>query len=136
MAQMVLGASHGFSFGHLDSLVVLLRLNCSAANGFLVPQPRIEPSSPALQGGFFFFFARWILNRWTAREVPPMINILKSTAHKLIVVVVQAPGHVQLFVTPWTTACQASLSLTISQSLLKLMSIELVMLYNHLILCC
>ena len=38
--------------------------------------------------------------------------------------------------TPWTTACQASLSFTISQSLLKLMSLEPVMLSNHLILCC
>ena len=37
--------------------------------------------------------------------------------------------------TPWTTACQASLSITISQSLLKLMSIELAMPSNHLILC-
>ena len=37
--------------------------------------------------------------------------------------------------TPWTTACQASLSITNSQSLLKLMSIELVMPSNHLILC-
>ena len=37
--------------------------------------------------------------------------------------------------TPWTAACQASLSFTISQSLLKLMSIELVILFNHLILC-
>ena len=36
---------------------------------------------------------------------------------------------------PWTTACQASLSFTISQSLLKFMSIESVMLSNHLILC-
>ena len=43
---------------------------------------------------------------------------------------------VWLFVTPWTEACQASLSFTISQSLLKLMSIELVMPFNHLILCC
>ena len=43
---------------------------------------------------------------------------------------------VQLFVTPWTAALQASLSFTISQSLLKFMSIELVMLSNHLILCC
>ena len=42
---------------------------------------------------------------------------------------------VQLFVTPWTTACQASLSFTVSQSWLKLMSIESVMLFNHLILC-
>ena len=38
--------------------------------------------------------------------------------------------------TPWTAACQASLSITNSQSLLKLMSIELVMPSNHLILCC
>ena len=41
---------------------------------------------------------------------------------------------IQLFVTPQTVACQASLSLTISQHLLKLMSIELVMPSNHLIL--
>ena len=45
-------------------------------------------------------------------------------------------SHVQLFVTPWTTAHQASLSITNSRSLLKLMCIELVMLSNHLILCC
>ena len=38
--------------------------------------------------------------------------------------------------TPWTTACQASLSITNSQSLLRLMSIQLVMPSNHLILCC
>ena len=44
-------------------------------------------------------------------------------------------SHVQLFATPWTAACQASLSITNSQSLLKLMSIELVMPSNHLILC-
>jgi len=45
-------------------------------------------------------------------------------------------SHVQLFVIPWTAACQASTSFTISQSLLKLMSIESVMPSNHLILCC
>ena len=48
---------------------------------------------------------------------------------------VQSVSHVRLFVTPWTVACQASLSFTISQSLLKLMSIELMMPSNHLILC-
>ena len=42
---------------------------------------------------------------------------------------------VQLFATPWTAACQASLSITISQSSLKLTSIESVMPSNHLILC-
>ena len=48
---------------------------------------------------------------------------------------VRSLSHVQLFVTPWTAACQASLSITNSQILLKLMSIELVMPSNHLILC-
>ena len=43
--------------------------------------------------------------------------------------------HVQLFETLWTAACQVSLSISNSQSLLKLMSIELVMPSNHLILC-
>ena len=49
---------------------------------------------------------------------------------------VQVLSHVWLFVTPWTAAHQASLSITNSQSLLKLMSIESVMPSNHLILCC
>ena len=48
---------------------------------------------------------------------------------------VQLLSRVWLFVTPWTTACQASLSITNSQSLPKLMSIESVMPSNHLILC-
>ena len=43
--------------------------------------------------------------------------------------------HIQLFATPWTAACQASLSITNSQSSLKLMSTESVMPSNHLILC-
>ena len=53
-----------------------------------------------------------------------------------LVVIVQWLSYVQLFATPWTAACQASLSFTISQSLLKLKSIELMMTFNHLILCC
>ena len=48
---------------------------------------------------------------------------------------VQSLSHVRLFATPWIAACQASLSITNSWSLLKLMSIELVMPSNHLILC-
>ena len=48
---------------------------------------------------------------------------------------VQLLSHVRLFATPWTAACQASLSNTNSQSLLKLMSIESVIPSNHLILC-
>ena len=47
----------------------------------------------------------------------------------------QSLSHVQLFATPWTAVRQASLSITNSRSLLKLMSITLVMPSNHLILC-
>ena len=50
-------------------------------------------------------------------------------------VVVQSFSHVRFFVTPWTAACQASLSITNFWSLLKLMSIKSVMPSNHLILC-
>ena len=48
---------------------------------------------------------------------------------------VQSLTHVQLFATPWITACQASLSITNSQSSLRLRSIESVMLSSHLVLC-
>ena len=48
---------------------------------------------------------------------------------------VQSLSHVQLFATAWTAACQASLSINSSRSLLKLISIELVTPSNHLILC-
>ena len=48
---------------------------------------------------------------------------------------VQSLSHVRLFVTAWTTAHKASLSITNSRSLLKLMSIELVMPSNHIIFC-
>ena len=70
--------------------------------------------------------ARQFLNHWTTREVPVWY----------FVVVVQSLSRVRLFATPWAAARQASLSFTISLSLLKLMSIESVMPSNHLILCC
>ena len=57
------------------------------------------------------------------------------TLHFYIDHLVQSLSHVQLFATPWTAACQASLSITNSWSLLKLMSIESVTPSNHLILC-
>ena len=53
----------------------------------------------------------------------------------MIIIDVQLISHVQLFMTPWTSACQVSLFITNSQSLLKLISIELVMPSNHLIPC-
>ena len=52
-----------------------------------------------------------------------------------LVAIAQSHSCVRLFVTPWTVAHQASLSFTISQSLLKLTSVELMMPSNHLVLC-
>ena len=68
-------------------------------------------------------------------------SILKSRGIALptkvpLVSSVQLLSHVRLFATPWTAARQASLSITNSQNLLKLMSIESAMPSNHLILCC
>ena len=60
---------------------------------------------------------------------------MKSFSCQLVFSSVQSLSRVQLFATPWTAGRQASLSITNSQSLLKLMSVELVMSSNHLILC-
>ena len=53
----------------------------------------------------------------------------------IYIVIVQSLSRVQLFVTPWTAACQLPLSFTISQSLLRFMSIGSLILSNHLNLC-
>ena len=62
-----------------------------------------------------------------------MFYILSSIIFKEIFNSVHSLSHVWLFVTPWTAACQASLSITNSKSLSKLMSIALLMPSNHLI---
>ena len=61
-------------------------------------------------------------------------GLIKSSPYQLFSSV-QSLSRVQLFATPWTAARQASLSITNSRSLLKLMSIESVMPSNHIILC-
>ena len=78
-----------------------------------LPDPGIKPRSPALQAD-------------SSTSEPPKKPHFSS---------VQSLSRVRLLSTPWTTACQASLSFTISWSLLKLMSIESVMPPNHLIFC-
>ena len=69
--------------------------------------------------------------RWCCESAA--LNIYKFG--KFSIGSVQSLSRVRLFVTPWITALQASLSITNSQSLLKLMSIEMVMTSSHLILC-
>ena len=94
--------------------------------------PACKPHKcPILISHFFsYHFASlcWDRKNWSSSE--------PQKCHPAVsVVVVQSLSHVWLFVTPWTTAHQASLSSTDSWSLLKFTSIELVMLSNHLILC-
>ena len=65
----------------------------------------------------------------------PLLMLMWWSTFAILWYVFQSLSHVQLFATPWTAALQASLSSTIYRSLFKLMSIELVILSNHLILC-
>ena len=90
-------------------------------NGLPFPSPGIfliQGSNPGL------LHCRWILYCLSHQGSPDVI--ISS---------VQLLSYVWLFATPWTAACQASLSITKSWSLLKLMSIESVMPSSHLILC-
>ena len=69
----------------------------------------------------------------------PSYTNFESSIHTLIILLfssVQSLSHVQLFATPWIAARQASLSITNSQSLPKLMFVESVMPSSHFILCC
>ena len=70
----------------------------------------------------------------TNHSSPPLLTIISK--FRELILVVQLLSCVRLFETPWTAAHQASLSITNSRSLLRLMSIESGMPSNHLILCC
>ena len=70
----------------------------------------------------------WVLWPW-------MTHLTQYTVPSPFISSVLSLSCVQLFVTPWIAACQASLSITNSRSLLKLKSIELVMLFSHIFLC-
>ena len=81
-----------------------------------LPKPGIQLTSPALAGGFF-------------------TTVLPGKPRKQLCVCFQSLNHAPFCATPWTATSHASLSFTISRSLLKSMSIESLMLSNHLILC-
>ena len=71
----------------------------------------------------------------THTKTKHLYNLFMMKSHMLTFNSVDSLSHVQLFVTPWTTAHQASLSITNKWSLLKLISVESVMAFNHLTLC-
>ena len=77
-----------------------------------------------------------IIQFWSETEYKHSVFQKQEIRMSLLSSVVQSPSHVWLFVTQRTTACQASLSLTISRSLSKFMSIALVMPSSRLILWC
>ena len=89
-----------------------------------LPNPGIKPASPAWTGRFFYHCT----SKWeTWYKFEPELNIQFSSVESL--------SRLRLFATPWTAARQASLSITNSRSLRKLMSTESVMPSKHLILC-
>ena len=65
-----------------------------------------------------------------------LVSWKKRVRDTIVCVVVQSLSHVQLFAATWTAACQATLTFTVSQSVLRFMSIESVMSSKHLIVCC
>ena len=77
----------------------------------------------------------WNLSPYRETYIYWSVDFPQRYKATMFVAIVQSLSHVQLFVTPWTAALQASLSFTITQSLLNLMSIESVMTSNHLIFC-
>ena len=103
------------------------------------------PASGSFPVSQFFSSGGQSIGASASRSVLPMniqdwfplgLTGLISFKSKASSVQLKSLSHVRLFVTPWTAAHQASLSITNSWSLLKLMSVESVMPSNHLILCC
>ena len=125
------GRSHMLR-GNKAHVTQLLSPSCRAHKLLLLKPP--HPGAHTVQSGK--------PPQWEACTLPPeggpcSLQLEKAPAQQQRprALLVQSPSPVRLFGTPWTAARQASLSFTISQSLLKLMSSESVMPSNHLILC-
>ena len=84
----------------------------------------------------YIFTKPYIANPSKSLLLFKIITFFLVFPQQLFVIVVQSLSRVQLFATPWTAVHQASLSITISLSLLKFMCIKSVMPSNHFILCC
>ena len=104
------------------------------------------PLRPTAQKGMGSSCSRkWLISHallWVVPSHLPLckhvfegVHSTKKAVQKCSVVVFQLPSYAWLFVTPWTAANQTSLSFTVSQNLLKFVSVESVMPSNHLIFC-
>ena len=116
---------------NLDSILkskdITLPTKVQIVKGMVFPVVMYGPELDHKEG---WALKNWCFELWCWRRLLRVPWTAKKSSQS-----VQSLSHVRLFVTPWTAAHQASLSITNSQSLLKLMSIESVMAYNHLILC-
>ena len=112
----------------LGSLLTVLKL----------PSPHTPSSSALLMvlcspyPSYFILIYMYIILLYFIRSKMP--SSVPQRKRKKIVIVIHLLSHIQFFLTSWPVACQAPLSSTVSQSLPKFMSIESVMLSNHLIL--
>ena len=123
-------AAHGYtqrSRGNLEMGLQMWMPQCRAVQTGTSPSPRCPQGAGAVPTGMVA-----ILSVHRAAHCCLVQNTLLLIVRR----VVQLLSPVRLFETPWTVAHQASLSLTISWSLSKFMSIESVMLSNYPILCC
>ena len=101
-----------------------------------IPWRRKWQSTPVFLPGKFHGWRSLVgYSPWDRRVGHDWATSLTLMFSTQIFTIVQLLSHIQLFATSWSAACQAFLSFIISQSLLKLMSIESVMPPNHLILC-
>ena len=116
----------GFSVHGISRASILEWVAISSSRGSSPPRNWTSISSTGMW--IIYHFAPW---KPTNKVIPSLFSRLLYSEF----VVVQSLSHVQLFSAPWTAGHQSSLSITIFLSLLKLMSIESVMPFNHLILC-
>ena len=100
-----------------------------------IPWRRDQLNTPVLLPGEFHGQRRLAGYTIHSKESEVTERLSLSTLPSTQSVQFRSLSRVRLFATPWTAACQASLSITNSWSSLKLMSIELVMPSSHLILC-
>ena len=123
-----LGSSVAFHVGPLRASVA------SSQHSSWVPRERVSQQN---QTGAAWPLQTWLWNHamsllWHLFPTPPAL----FTCILLGIMLLFSRSVVSDSATPWTAACQASLSFTVSRNLFKFMSIELVMLSNHLIFCC
>ena len=129
--------------GHVSGEDYNLKGTCTlvfAAALFTIARTWKQPKCPSTEEWtkkMWYIYLYWVCQKvHLGSSITPKPKNLKKTFWPTQHSGIQfSLSRVQLFMTPWTAACQASLSITKSRSLLKLTSLELVMPSNHLILC-